>query len=203
MGLNHLQPETEVAMFHLTLFGGTDVKLDGRTKLIITCFGGTDVHRQTLAKRILREKHMAETELKPLPTHPPEAVVRWALARQRQRRTGCFIFTMFGAVEIKPPSLAEEFMDMRELIGSGLIKQEEWDRLVGRIYEMGESEGHASFTMFGALEESTLSEDEELQKIRSAQELGMISADEENALRNVVGRDPHQVRQLLRQTAFS
>ena len=49
-------------MFHFTLFGGSEVKLDGSSKLVVTMFGGTDLHRQTLAKRIMREKQLAEHE---------------------------------------------------------------------------------------------------------------------------------------------
>lgn len=191
-------------MFHFTLFGGSDIKLDGSSKLIVTICGGTDIHRQTLAKRILREKHFAELEDKPDPTaDTPRLGMAIGMARGRRRSTTSFLFTLCGGVEIKAPSLSEEFMDMRELVGSGLVSSQDWDRLVSRIYSMGEAEGHASLTICGALEESTLSEEDELKKIRSARELGMISEDEEHALRGVVGRDPQQVRMLLRQTAFS
>ncbi len=187
-------------MFHFTLFGGSEVKLDGSSKLVVTMFGGTDLHRQTLAKRIMREKQLAEHEARLSREHNTAGLA--AFQASRRARNTAFVLTMFGAVEIKPPSLTEEFMDMRELIASGLVSESEWDQLVGRLYESGDQESCASLTMFGSLEDSKLSEDEELKKIKSAQELGILTPDEELALRAVVGRDANQVRMLLRQTAF-
>jgi hypothetical protein len=187
-------------MFHFTMFGGADVKMDGTPKVIITIFGGTDVHRQTLAKRIMREKHLSAAERANAPHPNPNP---FAYRPQRRQRNGCFMLTLFGGVDLKPPSIAEEFMDMREVIASGMVSSAEWDELVARIYELGDQEGHASLTMFGAMEESALSEQDEVKKIKSARDLGIISDDEELALRGVVGRDPQQIRMLLRQTAFA
>lgn len=198
-------------MFNFTIFGGSEVKLDSGSKLILTMFGGTDVFKSTLAKRIMQEKHLLESERgaakqasdwagNAAPAMSAFATMSTARSRRRQRT---FILTIFGGVEIKPPSLAEEFMDMRELTSSGLISSEEWDALVGRLYQLDDLEGISSFTLFGGLEHGSLSEADELKKIKSARDLGLLGEEEEVALRSVAGRDPQQVRMLLRQTAFA
>ena len=199
-------------MFHFTIFGGSEVTLTGSRQLIFTLFGGTDVRKPTLAKRLMQEKHA------PWSAEPAgqvdtddklhkfknffEKLDSGAGGRPGQR-SSTFLLTIFGAVELKPPSIAEEFMDMRELVSSGLIEPREWDQLVGRMYQMGDLDSISSFTLFAGMDEAALSEEEEIKKIASATSLGLISGDEEQALRSVVGRDPQQVRMLLRQTAFA
>lgn len=198
-------------MVHFTIFGGSEVTLGLGGKLIVTLFGGTDVRKPTLAKRLMQEKHMLASA-QPGPDKDLKNVDKVLLFLGGNypagkpgpaRNRSSFILTIFGGVEIKPPSIAEEFMDMRELMSSGLISESEWDQLVGRLYQMGEMDSVSSFTLFGGMGEGSLSEDEEIKKIHSARELGLIDTEEERALRSVVGRDPQQVRMLLRQTAFS
>lgn len=188
-------------MFHFTIFGGSEVTLSGTCKIIVTIFGGTDIRKPTLAKRLMQEKlsYQAEAETAP----KPATIGDLLMGLSRPRRRGHFILTMFGAAEIKPPSLAEEFIDMRELIASGLVGESTWDQLVGRLYQMGDMDGISSCTLFGAMGEEPLADEEEIKRIQSARELGLITSDEERALRSVVGRDPQQVRMLLRQTAFA
>ncbi len=197
-------------MFHFTIFGGSEVTINGGGQLILTLCGGTDIRRPTLAKQIMQEKHrlMTEQTVRPQGDEPSDVqgmlhfFDRRALGSHRPRRRSTFVLTICGGVEIKPPSIAEEFMEMRELVASGLITEEEWDQLIGRLYQFGELEV-SSFTLMGGMEEVSLSEAEELRKIQGANELGLISEDEQTALRSVVGRDPRHIRMLLRQTAFS
>lgn len=188
-------------MVHFTMFGGSEVKMSRETRVIITIFGGTEIYKPTLARRLLREKHVAN----PGSAGPPGALatMRHEMSAAQLRRNNIVLFTLFGSAEIKPPSLAEEFMDMRELVSSGLITKDQWDQLLARIHDKGDMDGISSFTLFGGLNESPLSDEEEIKKIRSAQELGLINSNEEQALRSVVGRDPEQVRMLLRETAFA
>lgn len=199
-------------MFHFTIFGGSEVTLTGSRQLIFTLFGGTDVRKPTLAKRLMQEKHApwsaepagqvdADDKLHKFKNFF-EKLDSGAGGRPGQR-SSTFLLTIFGSVELKPPSIAEEFMDMRELVSSGLIEPREWDQLVGRMYQMGDLDSISSFTLFGGMDEAALSEEEEIKKITSATSMGLISGDEEQALRSVVGRDPQQVRMLLRQTAFA
>ncbi len=198
-------------MFHFTVCGGSEVTLTGGGQFIVTLFGGTDVRKPTLAKRLMREKHALVTQ-NPDPNYKPNNLDKILNHLQgnspsgsplANKRRSTFILTICGGVEIKPPSIAEEFMDMRELVSSGLIDPNEWDQLVGRLYQMGELDSISSFTLFGGMGEVALNEQEEIKKIHSASGLGLISEDEEKALRSVVGRDPQQVRMLLRQTAFA
>ena len=198
-------------MFHFTIFGGSEVTLTGSRQLILTLFGGTEVRKPTLAKRLMQEKQVQ------WPTKPAGQVktddnlhkvrdffqnLESGAAGLPGRRSSTFLLTIFCGVELKPPSIAEEFMDMRELVSSGMIEPREWDQLVGRMYQMGDLDSISSFTLFAGMGEAALSEEEEIKKIASATSMGLISGDEEQALRSVVGRDPQQVRMLLRQTAF-
>ena len=80
---------------------------------------------------------------------------------------------------------------------------DEWDQSVGRLYQMDDLDSVSSLTLFGGMGEAVLNQEEEIKKIHSAVGLGLIDEDEERALRSVVGRDPQQVRMLLRQTAFA
>ena len=199
-------------MFHFTIFGGSEVTLTGSRQLILTLFGGTEVRKPTLAKRLIQEKH-AQWPGKPAGQVAADDKLHkvqnffdkldsGAGGRPGQR-SSTFLLTIFGGVELKPPSIAEEFMDMRELVSSGMIEPREWDQLVGRMYQMGDLDSISSFTLFAGMGEAALSEEEEIKKIASATSMGLISGDEEQALRSVVGRDPQQVRMLLRQTAFA
>lgn len=198
-------------MVHFTIFGGSEVTLGSGGKCIVTLFGGTDVRKPTLAKRLMQEKHLLSShqaapgkDLKNVDKVLMFLGGNYPAGQPGSRRSRSnFILTICGGVEIKPPSIAEEFMDMRELMSSGLISEAEWDQLVGRLYQMGEMDSISSFTLFGAMGEGSLSEEEEIKKIHSARELGLIDTEEERALRSVVGRDPQQVRMLLRQTAFT
>ena len=199
-------------MFHFTIFGGSEVSLTGSRQLILTLFGGTEVRKPTLAKRLMQEKQAQwpDKPAGPVKTDDNLHKVRnffenldSGAAGPAGRRSSTFLLTIFGGVEIKPPSIAEEFMDMRELVSSGLIEPREWDQLIGRMYQMGDLDSISSFTLFAGMGEASLSEEEEIKKIASATSMGLISRDEEQALRSVVGRDPQQVRMLLRQTAFA
>ncbi len=198
-------------MFHFTIFGGSEVTLTGGSQFIFTLFGGTDVRRPTLAKRLVQEKHLLQAN-RPPANYSPDGVDKVlnfikgdpTYGRPDAPNNGkCFLLTIFGGVEIFPPSIAEEFMDMRELISSGLLDPGEWDQLVGRLYQMGELDSISSFTLFGGMGEADVDEQEEIKKISSACGMGLINQEEEKALRSVVGRDPQQVRMLLRQTAFA
>ena len=198
-------------MFHFTIFGGSEVTLTGGSQFIFTLFGGTDVRRSTLAKRLVQEKHQLQAN------RPPADYSRDGVDKVLNFMKGdpaygrpdghehrkCFLLTIFGGVEIHPPSIAEEFMDMRELVSSGLINADEWDQLVGRLYQMDDLDSVSSLTLFGGMGEVAIPQEEEIKKIHSAVGLGLIDEDEERALRSVVGRDPQQVRMLLRQTAFA
>ena len=198
-------------MFHFTIFGGSEVTLSGQGQCIVTLFGGTDVRKPTLAKRLMQERH-ALSSRKSDPDYNPNNVDKVLNVLQGNTPTGLprtekrhrtFLLTIFGAVELRPPSIAEKFMDMRELVSSGLISADEWDQLVGRLYQIDDLDSVSSLTLFGGMGEAALNQEEEIKKIHSAVGLGLIDEDEERALRSVVGRDPQQVRMLLRQTAFA
>jgi len=197
-------------MFHFTIFGGSEVTLQGGGQVVFTMFGGTDIRKPTLAKRLMQEKERLQGAQGAQVNHPGGVNrMRHLFGREpaetpaARPHRGSFVLTIFGAVELKPPSVAEEFMDMRELVSSGMLDAREWDELVGRLYQMGDLDSISSFTIFGGMGEEPLKQEEEVKKIRSASELGLISENEEKALRSVVGRDPEQVRMLLRQTAFA
>ena len=198
-------------MFHFTIFGASEVTLSGQGQCIVTLFGGTEVRKPTLAKRLMQERH-ALSNRKSDPDYNPNNVDKVLNVLQGNTPTGLprtekrhrtFLLTIFGAVELRPPSIAEEFMDMRELVSSGLIDVDEWDQLVGRLYQMDDLDSVSSFTLFGGMGEVAINQEEEITKIHSAVGLGLIAEDEARALRSVVGRDPQQVRMLLRQTAFA
>ena len=85
-----------------------------------------------------------------------------------------FFLTIFGAAEIKCPTLAEEFIDLRELLNTEGSRFANWETSITSI-SRGDG-ALASFTLFGGFDEGAIpSENEEVDSLALHRHLGNIS----------------------------
>ena len=76
--------------------------------------------------------------------------------------------TLFGATEIKCPTLAEEFMDLREAVQTGALDINRWDYYMTEL-DRWRSSSFISFTLFGGFSELELpNEEEEVESLAAA-----------------------------------
>jgi hypothetical protein len=100
-------------------------------------------------------------------------------------------------VDIKCPTLAEEFIDLREMINSGFLNMQDWDRALADI---GRSESPvASFTIFGGFCECELpSEEVEIDSLAIQAHLGNIPDSARQVLQLGIGQREAERRAVLR-----
>ena len=107
--------------------------------------------------------------------------------------------TVFGATEIKSPTLAEEFLDLREAIHTGTLRDGDWDRYLAEL-DRYQSSALMSLTLFGSFSESELpSDDEEIEGIALQRHFGNITADSGKMLEMGVGQSGSQRHAMIRQ----
>jgi hypothetical protein len=153
-------------MIHVTIFGGHEGRLQPNKRFYLTLFGGCGLVRPTVARQLLAQRQ-AE--------------------RENRARGKTFFLTAFGAAEIKAPTLTEEFLDLREMINSGMLNLDDWERSMA---ELARSEGLiASFTIFGGFDECTLpKEDEEIDSLAVQRHLGNIPESAGHVLQFGIGQ---------------
>lgn len=154
-------------MLQVTIFGGHDGQLRGDKLFYLTLFGGCDLIRPTIARQLLATRGSAGQ-----PTAPA-------------RRP--FFLTIFGGVDIKSPTLSAEFIDLKEMLGAGLLTMADWERAVAGLGQ--EESSVASFTIFGGFDETALpSENEEIESLAAQQHLGNISESAGKVLQFGIGQ---------------
>ncbi|MFQ5495628.1 MAG: hypothetical protein ACE5EX_09640, partial [Phycisphaerae bacterium] len=140
-------------MVQITIFSAHKGRIQPDKVFYFTLFGSFELVHPTVAQRLLAERRARR---KPGPS---------------SRRP--FFLTIFGAGSIKAPTLAAEFVDLREGLQSGLISLNDWDRAMA---EMSEGQASiASLTLFGGIDECKLpSENEEIESLALQRHLGNI-----------------------------
>ncbi len=137
-------------MAHFCMFAGHEGVLSADGGVYITVFGGSDLRRPPLARHI--------AERRPRGNAPSES----------------FFLTFCGGTSLIWPTLAEEFLALRNAVRGGTLSLAEWDQWVGRGDGQGPLHTH-SLTLFGSFEADTLpAEDKELDDLTLQQHLGHI-----------------------------
>jgi hypothetical protein len=154
-------------MIQVTIFSGHEGRVRPERKFYLTIFGGCTLVRSTVARQILAAREAAKQG----PSHGGQQ----------------FFLTVFGAVEIKCPTMAEEFVDLADMMRGGSLSMNEWDRAMATL---GRAEfSPASFTLFGGFEEQVLpSEKEEIDSLAIHRHVGSISEDSGRVLALGIGQ---------------
>ncbi len=100
-------------MFHFCIFGAQAGQLSASKRVYITICGGCELKKPTLAKLVLERKRRKAAGLPVYRQH--------------------MVFTLFGATEIKLPTMAEEFIDLQDAMQSGHISRHEWEEALVEV----------------------------------------------------------------------
>ncbi len=183
-------------MVKITIFGGYEGRLNFGNEFYFTLFGGCELVRPTLARQLVAQRQIERDTpaRKNTPGWRGDPGGDRSLYPNRQRP---FFFTMFGNTEIKAPTLAEEFIDLREAISSGTLTVEDWDR---SLADLARPEGSiGSFTLFGGFEDDkSPPEDAEVDALAIQRHLGNVSEQTGQALQLGIGQREGERRAILR-----
>lgn len=181
-------------MIQATIFSGHSGRLRFDKSIYLTFFGGCELVCPTAARHVLAERQ-TRRDLKEFNEQP--VMSRLLESDQRPRLRRPFFLTIFGGTDIKAPTLAAEFIDLRETLDSGLLTLEEWDRAVADLSRSDWSV--ASLTLFGGFDECKLpSEEEEIESLALQRHLGNISASATEILQYGIGQRDVERRSTIR-----
>jgi hypothetical protein len=142
-------------MVHFTMFGGHEGQLTPGRSVYINIFGGTELRRPAFAARISDTRRSGS------------APSRWQH----------FLINLFGAIEVKWPTLAEEYLSLLDALRGGAFSLDDWDRMAGRSDSLAlASAAHiGSLNLFGGIDGDALpTEDEELDSLSFQRHAGVI-----------------------------
>jgi hypothetical protein len=140
-------------MAHFSMFGSNDGQLVPGRDFYITIFGGSDLKRLPAASQI------AELRQRP------------AFERDQSQYIFC---TLFGGTTLTWPTLAEEYLALRDALRAGTITLDDWDRSVARPGGPGPLRT-LSLTLFGSFDGDVLPrEEKELDDLSLQRHLGQI-----------------------------
>lgn len=168
-------------MLRVCLFGGQGGQLSsGRFTIYVTIFGACELRRGTIASQLLSRRTTG-------------------LPIQTERRA--FFFTVFGAAELILPTLSAEYLELMEGLRNGSLDLEEWTRLAAQV--SSERDLYiGSFTAFGGFDDASVaSEDDELDQLALAAQLGQIPDTARQVLMLAVGQTGAQRLNAVRQAA--
>lgn len=190
-------------MVKVTIFSGHNGRLNYNNNFYFTLFGNCELVRPTLAKQLLAQRQVERQETAEAETPPQRGGVAFQVNYgQRHKTPGVFFLTIFGNVTIKLPTLAEEFLDLRETIRSGMLTMSDWERSMA---DMGRPDAViGSLTLFASFEECSLpSEDEEVDSLAVHRQLGNVSESAGRALQLGIGQREGERRATLRQAILA
>lgn len=165
-------------MASLCAFGGFngDLSLDGGVQ--ITLFGGSELRRPPAARQV-------------------------ALLRRRpagaDEHTHHYFLTVFGSCELKWPTMAQEFLALREALRSGACTLDDWDRLVGTALAGGPLRIHALTLMAGFDAHELPAEDAELDDLSLQRHFGHVPEEAVDLLMQGIGQPAPQRLAIVRQ----
>lgn len=153
-------------MLKFTIFASHDGQFRPGRMIYVTLFAGCELLRSTVAKDAISARGVGRDGNQP-PLGP------------------CMI-TIFGGTSIKYPTLAEEYVDLRDMLKSGTLTLDEWDRAAASAGVANASA--ASFTLFAGFNENeTPSEDEEVNALAIQRHIGNVPDQAGNILQLGVG----------------
>ncbi len=168
-------------MIHVCVCSGHEGELKHDKRFYLTLFGGCTLTGLTIARQVL--------------------VARRARENGRGGRAKPFFLTICGGGEIKVPTLAEEFVDLRELLQSGALTLAEWDRALSD--PDGVEASISSLTLFGGFNECALpTENEEVEGIARHRHLGTITERAGKVLQLAVGQRRSERHATVRQAVL-
>jgi hypothetical protein len=139
-------------MLHLSIFAGYEGPLDPGRSLHATLFAGSQVTRPPLARHLVTARR--QVGIGTSFTH--------------------LFLTLFGGVEVLWPSLAEEYLALRDAVRASELTLAEWDRQAAQP-DSQSALRMLSFTLFGSFTGNRLpSEDKELDDLTIQRHLGQI-----------------------------
>lgn len=169
-------------MAHFSMFGSNDGQLVPRRDFFITIFGGSNLKRLPAASQI--------AELRQQPAHQ----------RSQAQYTFC---TLFGGTTLTWPTLAEEFLALRDALRAGTVTLEDWDRYVAQPGGPGPLRT-LSLTLFGGFDGDVLPrEDQELDDLSLQRHLGQIPEHALQTLMLAIGRTGVQRLTAIRQAVLA
>jgi hypothetical protein len=153
-------------MAHFSMFGGNDGQLGPGGDVYITVFGGSDLKRPPVASQL----------------------AGWRGHPAGSSESTYFFFTLFGSTTLSWPTLAEEYLALRDALRAGTITLEDWDRFVTRPAGTGALRTNC-LTLFGGFEGDVLpKEEKELDDLSLQRHLGLIPESAVQLLMLAVGQ---------------
>jgi len=142
-------------MVHFCIMGGYEGFLASEGKLYVTLMGACELTCPTIARQVLARRRREVNGAADSPVHQ-------------------FFLTLMGATEIKLATLAQEYVDLADLLRNRTITLNDWDRHAGETARSDVSIG--SFTALGGFSDGELpEEDEEIESLALQRHLGTIS----------------------------
>jgi hypothetical protein len=140
-------------MAHFCMFGSNDGPLVPGRDFYITIFGGSDLKRLPAASQMAELRGRAPSE------------------REQAQYTFC---TLFGGTTLTWPTLAEEYLALRDALRARTLTLEDWDWFVARPGGPGPVRA-VSLTLFGSFEGDVVPrEEKELDDLSLQRHLGQI-----------------------------
>lgn len=168
-------------MVRICMFGGQGGTLTySRYKVYITIFGGCEIKRGSIASQVVSMRSRSAFG------GPPRVA---------------FFVTLFGGTEIQWPTLVEEYLELMDVLRTGAIDLEEWSRVAAQIVS-DEQFNIGTLTLFGSCDTSAaVGEDEELDRLALASQLGQIPETAREILMTGVGQHGSARINAVRQAA--
>jgi hypothetical protein len=181
-------------MLQLCVFGSYEGSLVPERRAYFTMFASSALRRPTLARELLALRQTAPDCPQPASPGGPPPTGNPLAAPGRN-----VIITVFGSTELKYPTLAEEFIDLREAVRSGALDLRQWDTYLPALTQWQRST-YLSFTLFGSFNEAVLpTEDEEIESLALHRHLGSIPDVGGQVLETGVGQSGSQRRAIIHQ----
>jgi hypothetical protein len=157
-------------MFHLTLMGGSEVRLKEQDNIVITLMGGTEILMPTIAEKILYVRRMKR-----------EHGSKLELATRRTN-----VITLMGATVTKVPTLGQEIEELMQLRESGMMSNEELMKLWHEVLEKDDLDVIEHLTIMGGSGEESPDEKEEVAALERLIFIGFLSTDEVKELKEMI-----------------
>jgi hypothetical protein len=141
-------------MVRFTIFSGHEGPLGPDGDVYVTVFASSQLERPPLAT------WAARTRGQPVTGRPPAHYT---------------FFTLFAGVEVRWPTIAQEYLALREALRNGVLTLADWDGFVARHGQAGGLRMNA-FTLFGGCcGDGVPSEDKELDDLALHRHLGHLT----------------------------
>jgi hypothetical protein len=157
-------------MFHLTLMGGSEIRLKELDNIVITVMGGTDILVPTLAEKIIYLRRLKQEYGSEL--------------RSATRRTN--VITLIGATVTKIPTLGREIEELMRLRESGVMSDEELMNLWYEVLEKDDLDIIEHITIMGGSEEEVPGKDEEIAALERLVLCGLLSPEEFDEIKQIL-----------------